>query len=273
MGDNREGDAPAEPPGCRWGRNCKRGSTGVSPLPIRTGSFGALTGRVDGVAWHPGLKKAMALQAGPPGFEPHAVTHAWPLQRSVIPAHAGIQSLSETGPNWMQTDARVPPKCTGIALNHAQDTLWWCTRGAFRGLHGTLQDRQPAFEWRHSRAGGNPVCQKPAPIRRRRMPLEPPECTAHAPNMHWWCTRGAFRTLHDALRNSNQGKMRKMRWETSFVIPTQDIRPTPWAAASVMPSTPKTDALQAGQWGRSHPASARRVDFRPRKILAKTRGS
>ena len=64
-----------------------------------------------------------------------------------------------------------------------------------------------------------------------------PECTGsalkHASNTHWWCTRGAFRTLHDALRNTRHGKMRKMRWHSSFVIPTQDIRPPPWAAASL----------------------------------------
>ena len=39
-GSGREGDAPAEPPCCRWGRNCKRGSTGISPSRDERGHSG-----------------------------------------------------------------------------------------------------------------------------------------------------------------------------------------------------------------------------------------
>ncbi len=43
-------------------------------------------------------------------------------QRSscVIPSHAGIQWLSETDPNSVQTDAREPSECTPVALKRAQ---------------------------------------------------------------------------------------------------------------------------------------------------------
>ncbi len=37
----------------------------------------------------------------------------------VVPVHAGIQSLSETGPDSVQTDARVPPECTWFAFKLA----------------------------------------------------------------------------------------------------------------------------------------------------------
>ena len=40
VGSNREGDAPAEPPCCRWDRTCKRGSTGVSPSRDERGHSG-----------------------------------------------------------------------------------------------------------------------------------------------------------------------------------------------------------------------------------------
>ena len=40
VGSNREGDAPAEPPCCRWDRTCKRGSTGISPSRDERGHSG-----------------------------------------------------------------------------------------------------------------------------------------------------------------------------------------------------------------------------------------
>ena len=192
--------------------------------------------------WSPGLKKAMALRAGPPGIEMRAVMHAsarwrsavpvpagiqsvrnrlqldaegcpsalgmhrdciqtcikhalvvhsWcvpktprhptrrPTKRSsgVVPAHGGIQLLSETGPNWMQTDARVPSECTGIAFKLARTVHSWCVSKTSR--HPTRQptsDGTGAFPRRWESC----ACQKPAPIRRRRMP----ECTLNAPDLH-----------------------------------------------------------------------------------------
>ncbi len=44
-----------------------------------------------------------------------------PAIEGVIPVHAGIQRLSETGPNLAQQDAQVPPECTGIAFNLARN--------------------------------------------------------------------------------------------------------------------------------------------------------
>ncbi len=75
---------------------------------------------------YPRLKKAMALQTGPPGIEARAVMHASARWQSVIPVPAGIQSLSESGPNSAQKDSLEPPKCTGIAFKHARTVHWWC---------------------------------------------------------------------------------------------------------------------------------------------------
>ncbi len=86
-----------------------------------------------------------------------------------IPASAGIQLLSESGPNSAQTDAQEHPECTGVAYKLALNMHSSCTRGAFRRLYDTPQDTQPS-----DRTSSFPplressCCRKPAPIGCRR---------------------------------------------------------------------------------------------------------
>ncbi len=54
-------------------------------------------------------------------FVPPTETGETANQRSncVIPAHAGTQRLSESGPHSALSDAQTPPECTGIASKRA----------------------------------------------------------------------------------------------------------------------------------------------------------
>ena len=138
------------------------------------------------------------FSAGPQGVEPHALSHAYSRPPSVIPAEAGTQGVSKTGPDSVLKSPRNAPgvhsnlhePCTKRALAVRFEDFTHPTK-----LHKTLQDRQPAKERRHSRARGNPVVVKTGPNSARKDALEPPGmhrdciqiCTKRALIVHRRC--------------------------------------------------------------------------------------
>ncbi len=70
-----------------------------------------------------------------------------------------------------------PPECTGIAFKHARTVHSWCV---------SKTPRHPTRQTTRARTASFPCmresnrCQKPAPIRCRRMP----ECPRNAPGLH-----------------------------------------------------------------------------------------
>ncbi len=108
---------------------------------------------------------------------------------SVIPAQAGIPLMSETDPNSAPTDAREPSECTGNACKHARNRHSWCTGGAFRRLHGTLQDRPPSdAAASFPRRRGSRGCQKRPRFGAEGCPGTPRNAPGMHANMHEMCT-------------------------------------------------------------------------------------
>ena len=95
-----------------------------------------------------GIASKRALTAH---FVPPTETGEATNQRSncIIPAQAGTQRLSETGPHSASSDAQTPRMCTGNASKYA-------LIAHFLHRTGDRRDRQPAIEMHHSRACGTP---------------------------------------------------------------------------------------------------------------------
>ena len=131
-------------------------------------------------------------------FEDSTAPYRAGNQRSncVIPAPAGMQSISETGPNSAQTDAREPPECPGNACNHARNVHSWCVSKTPRHPTGQATSDRTASSPRMQESSR---CPKQAPIQRQRMHGRPWNVPGMHATMHETHTRGAFRRLHGTL--------------------------------------------------------------------------
>ena len=116
----------------------------------------------------------------------------------VISAPAGIQSISETGPNSAPTNARETLECPGNACNHARNVHSWCVSKTPQHPTGQATSDRTASS---PRLQGCSRYQKLVPTQRKRMHGSPRNVPGMHATMHETCTRGAFRRLHGTLQD------------------------------------------------------------------------